>query len=612
MQVAPVIFHKDDTRPHDPQPIRLDGEVYADAALPPALSQRLSVLGVHGAGIVNGHFVGGTQDAILALADVSPEDLPHVGEEMAGSLTLYLWDALERRVTILADPLGGSMVFLHRDREGVAISSHMGGLVALRARQGKPMRKSLAHGLCTLVTGGAGGLEDGSYEGVELLPRFHYIEVDRTGARFRPYRARDEFYSAPLPYDEGLDRVEHDIRRNVRAVAAASHSRKISQLTGGIDSRLVLAALMAEGVASDFAFNCMGSDTSADKITAHGLAHEFGLTMTAFTGLSAYHQPETFNDRVLAAMRYSAGMHITPAHSWMRRSQALVLSGGYSGAYRSTYRRGETPLTERDPLRLAEATWGAIGFSESEAKRMISEDLRERYVRKVSSLQQDMHAAGVPVDAWEDFYKVRQRTRFFVGEISRQWSPFASRFDPLYSTAAARTTLHLPFEVRKAGLFMFDLIDRLAPELSTMPYDTDRFTDIYRQQRTPPELRLLDPTKKPSYNDWRQPRPENLASVQWPQPTAVHKALAKKLRAPIQQVVELDRVRGETRRMVASLPAQERQSVFNEHGLKLLYNRAERHGWSLRCLFVIHSVLLWYTDTETPSPVPGHQGPTGR
>ncbi|USQ79820.1 hypothetical protein NF556_19890 [Ornithinimicrobium faecis] len=604
MQVAPVIIFKDGIRARSPQPMRLDAGVFAESALAPALSQRLSVLGVHGAGIFNEQFVGGTQDAVRALTGVAADELPALGERMAGSLTVYVWDAVTRRVTVLADPLGGSLVFLHRDADGVAVSSHMGGLVALRERQGKPMRKSLANGLSTLVTGGAGGLQQGSYEGVELLDHFHFIEVDREGVRIRSYRSRDEFYGAPLSYEDGLDRVEAEILRNVRVVSQASHARKISQLTGGLDSRMVLGALQKAGVSDGFAFNCMGRSNTSDKMIAHGLASEFGLTMTNYTGLSAYSQPETFNDRVLAHMRYSSGLHMTPAHARMRRSQALVLSGGYGELFRSPYRPEEKPVQGTDAHALAEIEWGAAGFGEDPRSRLISIDLMDRYVDTVDEMVRGARGAGFGTDAWRDYYYIRRRNRFFVGEISRQWTPFASRFDPLYSVSAGQVMLRQPWAVRKSGVFLFDLMRRLGADLPRLPFDFDRYNVVYREMKGAPDQVAFSSPRSPQYNDWEQPMPHNFASVQVSTPNAAQKALAKKLRAPIQQVVELDRVRRETRAMVGALSEEDRTATFNSEGIRMLYGRAERHGWSLRCLFVIHSVLLWYTDTESPTATP--------
>lgn len=270
MHSVPVVLHTEVRDSSSLGAIRLHESIWAGAALPPSTAARVSVLGMHGSGTINGRFVSSAADVSAALAEVEPATFPDVGEQMSGSLTVYLWDAAAERLTILTDPLGASLVFLHRGQKDVAISSHIGNLAALRALQGRPLRKSLAFGLSAMVTGGP-GLFPASYEDVELLDHFHYVEVDRDGAHIRAYPAHKTFGQSPS-YEAALDSVEDEVRRNIRIVAGASHARRIAQLTGGLDSRAVLGGLLREGEQDGFAFNCMGDARTPDKTTAHGLA----------------------------------------------------------------------------------------------------------------------------------------------------------------------------------------------------------------------------------------------------------------------------------------------------------------------------------------------------
>lgn len=597
MHSVPVILFRTDLDHSMSGAVRLHEFISAATVLQPNPSRRVSVLGMHGSGIINGSFVSSVSDVVRALDGVEAHELPRAGEQMSGSLTVYVWDAKAQRVTVLADPLGASLVFMHTDQGGTAISSSIGNLAEMRERQGKPLRKSLAFGLSALVTGGP-GLISSSYEGVELLDHFHYVEVDQDGVHVRSYRARDAFYGEPLDYDEGLRHVENEVRNNVRVAAGAGHSHRIAQLTGGMDSRTVLGALLREGLEGAFAFNCMGDARTPDKAMAHGLATEFDLTMTEYSGLSPYRRPESYNEQVLASLRFSGGLQSTPVHNDMRHSQALVLAGGYGELLRSPYRAGDKPLVSTTDARaLGEAIWGPVGFG-TDSRRLISDELQERYLSSIRELSAEAVDLGLAPDAWQDHYYVRRRNRFFVGEISRQWSTFVSRFDPLYSVSASRAMLRQPWQVRKSGVFQFDLMARLHPTLPKLPFDTLRHNDLYKTLRATPDEQSFTQGKAPRYNDWSNPHPLNQGREFTVNPTPDQIAQAKKLRTPVQQVVLLPTVRRETQSMLGALSPEDRDSTFDMETIRLLGNRAERHGWSLRSLFVIHSVLLWYLDGQ--------------
>lgn len=596
MQAVPVIVFQEHSGGLAPDGIRLHDCIFADRSLPPSASRRLSVLGTHGCGVLNGSFVSSTADAVQALSSVEPMGLADIGEQMTGSLTVYIWDAQANCITILADPLGASLVFMHTDAHGTAISSSIGNLAALRQRQGRPLRKSLAHALTTLVTGGSGGLIPASYEEVDLLDHFQFVEVDTRGVHVRAYRSRESFHHEALSYEDGLGLVEAEVRANARAVGRAPHKRRIAQLTGGMDSRTVLGALLREGEQGSFAFNCMGDPQSADKVAAHGLAAEFDLTMTEYTGLSPYRTPETYNERVLASLRFSEGLQSTPVHRDMRYSQALVLAGGYGELLRSPYRAHEQPLLSTSDARVVgETIWGPVGFSQ-DSRRLISGELQERYISSIREVALEATSIGLAPDAWQDYYYLRRRNRYFVGEISRQWSTFVARFDPLYSMSAGRTMLRQPWEVRKSGVFLFDLLERLHSALPTLPFDTSRHSDLYLKMRGVPLQKPFRDGISPRYNDWARPLAPNHERAFAVHPTPDQAAHARKLGAPVHQVVLLPTVRAETRAMLAALDPVERRANFNMEAMNLLGNRAERHGWSLRSLFVIHSALLWYID----------------
>ena len=123
---------------------------------------------------------------------------------------------------------------------------------------------------------GSGGLVESSYEGISVLPQFTYVTMSPSGVSVLDYPVREQFFSPGVDYELSIAVAQEEIAQNVEALAAADHARKVAHLTGGIDSRLVLAAILSTGHSGEFVFFCSGGPEEPDQKVARQLA-KFGI-----------------------------------------------------------------------------------------------------------------------------------------------------------------------------------------------------------------------------------------------------------------------------------------------------------------------------------------------
>ena len=584
---TPVIVQKEGRRPR------------LHHALPKDPSRRFTVLGVHGSGAVAGIFVtdaAGYQAVIdRAGAAVTPD---WFGDNVRGSLCAYLWDDQSSEVLVLPDPFAAGLVYLHRDRTGTTVSSCLAGLVGTLAGLGRKPAKSLGFLTEFIATTTGGWAHPASYAGIEVLAPFEYLRISaRDGVRRCTYRAAARLLDRSVPYQERLAAAADEIRSNVAALATSRRNPKVLHLTGGFDTRLVLAAVLEAGYADRFLFTCTGRAGTEDKRVSAALAAEFGLTMTDGPGAPLAEHPRTLIDQVLWQMRAAYGMATVGPHRGYRSAGSVVGAGGYGELARSFYSHRARHLAPGDAAAIATEFWGPDVSLAPGA--LLAPAPIERFLTGLCERLDAAGRLGVRADALWDYLYLTGRNRYFVGEISRQWTPVAARFDPLYSLNAAALSLALPVTERAANLIGFDLMNIFCPVLAELPFDRDRYTDAYVDLRGEPKRREFtpdrpEPKRVPTFPVPAQPGDRET----FPEPNAADHQLAARLRIIPEQAASIGVLRADVRRLAAEIgPAALGEIVNRPVFDKFLRNPISSRG-RFRALSGLRTALLWYADAD--------------
>ncbi|WP_330194373.1 hypothetical protein [Pseudarthrobacter sp. J47] len=590
LQSAPVVFYSPTPRAAIEE-FRVYDNCYVIGAAKRIHSNGRTLIGSHGAGVLRGRFIDNVDVASDALANDGAHSLSELGQDLKGSLTLYVAEPASRKLTVLPDPLGGGLVFTWQENDDWAVSSDLAALTSFLEEIGRKPRKSL-HYVAAYVATGSGGLIESSFENVLTLPQFAYVEMTPAGVRILEYPCKGEFFNSSMSYEESLQAAEDEILCNVAALAGAGHDRRVAHLTGGVDSRVVLAATLAAGISDKFSYYCSGGPTEPDKIVSNQLALEYGLTTTDHGGLDSRIGPANLEQELLWPFQHTTGIISGVAQPGNLRTSTSIASGGYGELFRSFYNRGS--VHSGTTQEAGEQMFGRLAFGTDTNRRLFSDTFSGLAESKIESIKANGAENGVRKDAQLDYFYLNRRNRYYVGEITRSFSPFVSRFDPLYSLAGASLGLRVDGVSRQANVIGMDLMERMAPGLSALPFDSDRFAGAYNSLRGRPEAREYQHSGVPEQDGVTRIRMENAASIQQTRPTPADRERANKLRMTPRLIAQFPVIREGLRELIDGLPRGEFPSVFNPRAVSLLIDREPNHRVYYRTARDLYAALLWY------------------
>lgn len=364
-----------------------------------------------------------------------------------------------------SDPLGLGHVYGFRRRGRLVLLSNRLHAAALAVRAFFPnaFRLDPAGVLSSVVF--ETPFDDGSLvDGVALLEAGLVCEIADGEVVERPRRR------APAPYAQGLERVVETLKENARAAAAEAEARggrAVLFLSGGRDSRLVLAAAAAAGVLPRFARYTYGAKTRPDRLIARRVAALLGLpfedarTPPVEGGIDAL--LDRWHSHAFGAKGvFRSGFFAEPA------PQAVWLTGALGGDYRGFYtamatRKGR-PVGPRDRPRDLAATLLRIQARET-LLTPAGRDLLEARLAARAFPEDEPPALAF------DLLSHRFRARRHFGLALRASNEAAPTHAPLYSPAALDAAFSLDDAERAAGRLVYDAMRALHPPLAALPFD---------------------------------------------------------------------------------------------------------------------------------------------
>jgi hypothetical protein len=374
------------------------------------------------------------------------------------------------RGTIAADPLGIGLVYWGHGRDLIVISSRAALAARLLAAQHAthPKRDPIGAGWIAYAPR-AMGLQTG-FTDVSVVPQGALVDIDPAGgARVRnpsPPPWRIPLGDATSPEDT-LEDARREMTAFTRVALALPGRAPRAGLTGGKDSRLILALLIADGSAADVEFQTYGEDDLPDVVVARQIAESLGLHHVVKPDRA---ELWAWQRRLDAAMRDEGYADVSSREVALRLS-AWACSGArnvfapHLGRPPSGDRTlltglfGETLRTNfpvsggfRSKARIArfpsDMSFGTVGILRPEALAHYRAETRRLLFE--GSLETDS-----PQDVVDVFY-IRNWLRRWFGitqEVDSQ-----GRMFPLYSTTAIRLAFAIGAENRHAERIHYQLI----------------------------------------------------------------------------------------------------------------------------------------------------------
>lgn len=408
------------------------------------------------------------------------EIIPHLWEDhqegmfgrLRGQFAIALWDERRRRLVLGRDRFGISPLYWTRQGDWLLFASEIKGLLA----SGMVTAKPDLHGIDHIFTFAAMPGPITCFEGVQLLPSGHYMEITRADERGASANVTERTYWEMDFPDEGDEDPGDDPRKLVDAfedVLLKAVERRLradvpvgAYLSGGLDSSMIVAmACKLKGPAIN-TYTIRVDDPELDELSAANLsARHIGTKSPIVQEFRASDALESYPPLIHAAEAPVVDTSCAALLMLARRvhacGQKVVLTGEGADEWLAGY-----PWYKLDKL------MGALDL----AGLRLSEIARRAYLRlnRVPNFPREgrrgvEESIGGP-NAWVDAYGLLalSKLRFYAApmrevlETTRPWAGLGMNLDRAKRWAPLNRGLWVGARVTLAGHLLQAKGDRVA------------------------------------------------------------------------------------------------------------------------------------------------------
>ncbi|MGP9632700.1 hypothetical protein ACT3R7_06505 [Halomonas sp. AOP43-A1-21] len=332
---------------------------------------------------------------------------------------------------------------------------------------GVKLKRGFKHVINEIVT--SSPLDVGPFEGMSFIPFDSELVISQEGKISIKRRKGNDFYYRPSKSESLLfDNAVTEILENVEAIAKSDVKIKIADITGGFDSRLVLAAILKSGLKDEFYFNVNGKYPNPDVNIANFIIEKYDLKKgslaknpfkrKSYLSENILHELSTFT-YVSSGMKNNIDRHID---SLFLNSNIVQVGGGFSAykANKSKSLKNEVPNIE-----------SAVNVICSGEFSIPNEQIEEIKKNVKTILESWVLDQGMNVYDALDRYHIEYRTRFHIG-LCEHWSRLCQpKVHPLHSPALVRLSFHIGYQARLNDQLLFKLMEYLEPSLCLVPLE---------------------------------------------------------------------------------------------------------------------------------------------
>ncbi len=411
-----------------------------------------------------GFGIGEESELLQRLLKVGSEQL---ASELSGFYVLAYGSAWDKTTTIITDLVGSFHAYVRQLDCGVAISGS--SLLLAQMAEAKPDPVGCQEFLHTGVI-----YEDRSlYEGIRKLPPASVITFATDGKRrTRTYWSVDRLTPESLAGDEAVDQLWNSLVTSAE-ISSRSFSNIACDLTGGYDSRAVVAAFFAAGC--DFSTVVSGTEDNSDVRVSRELATVTGKPHSVFPRLenpswTDLHNALSLTDGECDLLEYASTAR---THGELSARYDVSINGSFGELARGYWWEILLPrIGARRPLdcsKLARLRFDVSPFDHSlfrpEYRLDLSAHLAEVVKRSNSQL------ADAPNTFQMDVTYLTMRMQRWQGRIAsstnRMW-PCLSLF---MFRSCLETMLQAKSRLRSRSLLIRTMLDRYQPRLAQQPLE---------------------------------------------------------------------------------------------------------------------------------------------
>jgi hypothetical protein len=372
----------------------------------------------------------------------------------------------EEEALFATDPVGLSHLLVLETAELVLVANGNEPLSTAVRRLGLTLTPD-PNALADLFCIGSPLVPSSGYTEVKLVPLHQYVRVGRDGRLRLLDRTFWQFIAEARAgkhsYEALIAGAVGQIRSAAAAIGESQHPFKVQEITGGRDSRVVLAALLGVKDLS-FAGYCRGAATDPDQIIASLLRKTFGIRRAT----APYSYEVSASEAVDLAKAKNGLVRVMDDISYYADSQLpdrMVISGGGGETFRGFY---ATKVVNTSPEIKNNLTSAITAFTGKFKYRSVwSVDYARNRINEASDFASSFGIED-PLLALDIIY-IYSRNRFHFGLGSRTRRRLFAQETPANSFLALAASYVLPGELRARGKVAFDLMLALYPPLAFFP-----------------------------------------------------------------------------------------------------------------------------------------------
>jgi len=411
--------------------------------------------------------------------------------DVCGCFCLVSVNKAQKRFILQYDVLNAYPSFVYRSGDQYVVSNNIHFIEAAAEAAGRTLTRTALPYLSDFALGSA--YDVGSpYREVEILRPGQTVRGGADGLKITDDAAGRQDAASDASYEDALQHAGERLRARVALVAETFEQPDVFfDLTGGMDSRMVLAAVVSRNPRPAWDFRTLFDPPHPDGHCAALFGETFGLGRVK--GIPADERRlfspfdrmrfETFISMGVGAKQ---GWTITPAYQ-----DIAHIHGGYGEIAGSSpdgkrFLSQDGPLTYRSLLESYITRLGTLGI----LKFFVPEGVEWLRSLMASRLGQYETAGIAPEDAPLHYYN-GGRLRSHFGVISRLRSQNRNYIDILYDMHLQSCALKVAPKQRIAGKVNFDLIRLLGGDaVAGLPMANARWDpSLFAGGAAPQELR---------------------------------------------------------------------------------------------------------------------------
>jgi len=390
-----------------------------------------------------------------------------LGKELDGFFVLVIGDARTHEVIVLTDIVGSCHAFRRSLSQGTVLSGSSLLLASLHDCELDPL-----------------GAQEFLSTGIVYEDRTCYREIRKlapaTVLRFsarkteatRRYWAASDLQPGSLKGDVAVDSMWSSLK-NAAARIAKVYRDPVCDLTGGYDSRALLAALRGAGV--ECAATVYGAPDSADVVVSKGLAKDLGLPhvhfepsdMGSFPSLS---RSLSLTDGEYDLVNYS---QIRDVHERLAESYSASLNGSFGELARGYWWELVFPfIGARRRLnagKVAARRYGAAAFDNSIYPARDRVDMPEHFVGVIERSNAGLF--DFPNTFQMDHAYLVMRMQRWQGRIASATNQLWPCLSPFMFRSVLETMLQARALTRWRSLLIRKMLTKFAPRIANYPLE---------------------------------------------------------------------------------------------------------------------------------------------